>query len=83
MFDNVLLIDRIENTASSIYQSFDVSLKRRFARWGEVSGHYVYAGSYAYAMFYADYSSGVPSVWWPGTTSSAVRTISTTEPFHH
>jgi hypothetical protein len=59
------LIDRIENTSSSIYQAFDASLKRRFARWGEVNAHYVYSGSYAYAMFYADNNSGIPSEWWP------------------
>jgi hypothetical protein len=63
--DNVTLVDQIENTASSIYQAFDASLKRRFARWGEVSAHYVFSGSYAYAMFYADYNSGVPNEWLP------------------
>ncbi|MGB8010405.1 MAG: carboxypeptidase regulatory-like domain-containing protein [Terriglobales bacterium] len=63
--NNVLLVDRIENTASSVYQSFDLSLKQRFARWGEISAHYVYAASYTYAMFYADYNSGIPSEWYP------------------
>lgn len=63
--NNVTLVDQIENTASSIYQAFDASLKRRFARWGEINAHYVLSGSYAYAMFYADYNSGVPSEWWP------------------
>jgi len=59
------LVDRIENTASSIYQSFDASLKGRFSRWGEFDAHYVFAASYATAMFYADYNSGIPSEWWP------------------
>jgi hypothetical protein len=58
-------VDRIENTASSIYQSFDVAIKGRFARRGQFNAHYVYAGSYATAMFYADYNSGIPSEWWP------------------
>jgi len=61
----VTMVDQIENTASSLYQSFDISVKQHFARWGEVSGHYVYAGSYTYAMFYSDYNSGVPSEWYP------------------
>jgi hypothetical protein len=60
---NVTLIDQIQNTASSIYQALDISIKWRSARWGQISGHYVYSGSYAYAMFYADYNSGVPSEW--------------------
>lgn len=59
------LIDQIENTASSIYQSFDVAIKGHFERWGQFNAHYVYAGSYATAMFYADYNSGIPSEWWP------------------
>jgi hypothetical protein len=59
------LVDRIENTASSIYQSFDAAIKGRFARWGQFNAHYVYAGSSATAMFYADYNSGIPSEWWP------------------
>ena len=63
--NNVTLVDQIENTASSIYQAFDASLRTRFARWGEVNAHYLLAGSYNYAMFYADYNSGVPSEWWP------------------
>jgi hypothetical protein len=63
---NVTLIDQIENKASSIYQSLDVSLKSHVGRWGEAEAHYVLAGSYAYAMFYADYNSGVPSEWLPG-----------------
>jgi hypothetical protein len=62
---NVTLIDRIENSASSIFQSFDVALNTR-GRWGEAHARYMMAGSYAYAMFYADYNSGVPSEWWPG-----------------
>jgi hypothetical protein len=63
--DNVTLVDQIENTASSIYQSFDIALKERFTRWGEFNAHYVYSGSYATAMFYADYNSGIPSEWLP------------------
>jgi hypothetical protein len=63
--NNVTLVDQIENTASSIYQAFDASLKKRFARWGEINAHYVFSGSYAYAMFYADYNSGVPNEWLP------------------
>jgi hypothetical protein len=63
--NGVTLVDRIENTASSIYQSLDLSLKSRAGRWGEVDGHYVLSASYAYAMFYADYNSGVPNEWWP------------------
>jgi len=59
------LIGQVENTASSIYQSFDAALKGRFERWGEFNAHYVFAGSYATAMFYSDYNSGVPSEWWP------------------
>jgi hypothetical protein len=59
------LVDQIENTASSIYQSFDASLKERFSRWGEFNAHYVFSGSYATAMFYADYNSGIPSEWLP------------------
>lgn len=59
------LIDQIENTASSVYQSFDAAIKGRFARRGQFDAHYVYAGSYATAMFYADYNSGIPSEWWP------------------
>ena len=66
---NVTMVDQIENTASSVYQSFDLSIRRRFARWGEVSGHYVYAASYTYAMFYSDYNSGVPSEWYPNWNS--------------
>jgi hypothetical protein len=62
---NVTLVDQIENTSSSIYQAFDASLKRRFARWGEISAHYVFSGSYAYAMFYADNNSGIPNEWMP------------------
>jgi hypothetical protein len=58
------LIDRIENTASSVYQSFDAAIKGHFQRWGQFNAHYVYAGSYATAMFYADYNSGIPSEWW-------------------
>jgi hypothetical protein len=63
---NVTLVDQIENTASSIYQSLDVSLKSRAGRWGEAEAHYVLAGSYSYAMFYADYNSGVPNEWVSG-----------------
>ena len=63
---NVTLIDRIENTSSSVYQSFDLSLKSRSERWGEVEAHYVLSASYGYAMFYADYNSGVPNEWVPG-----------------
>jgi hypothetical protein len=58
-------VDRIENTASSIYQSFDASVKGHFSRWGEFNAHYVFSASYATAMFYADYNSGIPSEWWP------------------
>jgi hypothetical protein len=63
---NVTLIDRIENTSSSVYQSFDLSLKSRGERWGEAEAHYVLSASYGYAMFYADYNSGVPNEWVPG-----------------
>ncbi len=63
--DGVTLIDQIDNTASSIYQSFDIAVKTRFTRRGEINAHYVYSGSYTYAMFYADYNSGVPSEWLP------------------
>jgi len=59
------LVDRIENTASSIYQSFDAPIKGRFSRWGEFNAHYVFSASYATAMLYADYNSGIPSEWWP------------------
>lgn len=62
----VTLIDRIENTASSIFQAFDASVKSRLGDFGEVNVHYVLSGSYSYAMFYADYNSGVPNEWWPG-----------------
>lgn len=62
---NVTLIDRIENTASSIFQSFDVGLNSRMGRFGEVHAHYMLSASYSYAMFYADYNSGVPNEWWP------------------
>jgi hypothetical protein len=64
--NNVTLIDRIENTASSIYQSLDLSIRSRSERWGEVQAHYLLSGSYAYAMFYADYNSGVPNEWVAG-----------------
>jgi hypothetical protein len=63
---HVTQIDRIENTSSSIYQSLDIALKSRAGRWGEVDAHYVLSASYAYAMFYADYNSGVPNEWIPG-----------------
>jgi hypothetical protein len=63
--NNVTLVDQIVNTGSSLYQSFDAAVAQRFGRWGEVNGHYVYAGSYTYSMFYADYNSGVPSEWLP------------------
>jgi len=63
---NVTLIDQIENTSSSVYQSFDLSLKSRSERWGEIEAHYVLSASYGYAMFYADYNSGVPNEWVPG-----------------
>src|SRR5262245_10649247 len=59
------LVDQIENTASSIYQAFDASVKKRFLRWGEINAHYVWSASYATAMFFADYNSGIPSEWWP------------------
>ncbi len=63
--DNVTLIDKIVNTGSSVYQSFDAALAQRFGQWGEVNGHYLWSGSYTYSMFYADYNSGVPSEWVP------------------
>ena len=63
--NKVTLVDRIENSASSIYQSIDASLKTQFTRWSEINAHYVFSGSYTYAMFYADYNSGVPSEWYP------------------
>src|SRR5262249_10938541 len=47
------------------YQAFDASVRKRFSRWGEINGHYVWAASSATAMFYADYNSGIPSEWWP------------------
>jgi hypothetical protein len=59
----VTLIDQIENTASSIFQSFEVSVQSRAGRWGELQAHYLLAGSYSYSMFYSDYNSGVPSEW--------------------
>ncbi|HEX7728421.1 MAG TPA: hypothetical protein VF392_05240 [Terracidiphilus sp.] len=34
-------------------------------RFGEVHAHYMLSASYTYAMFYADYNSGVPNEWWP------------------
>jgi hypothetical protein len=58
-------VAQIENTASSLYQAFDASIKSRFSRWGQINAHYVWAGSYATAMFFADYNSGIPSEWWP------------------
>ena len=63
--NNVTLIDKIVNTGSSVYQSFDAALAQRFGKWGEVNGHYLWSGSYTYSMFYADYNSGVPSEWVP------------------
>jgi hypothetical protein len=63
---NVTLVDVIENGSSSIFQSFDALLKSRIGRWGEVNAHYMLSASYSYAMFYADYNSGVPNEWWPG-----------------
>jgi len=68
--NNVTLVDRIENTASSIYQSLDIALKSHAGRWGQVDAHYVLSGSYAYAMFYADYNSGVPNEWISGWDKS-------------
>ena len=80
---NVTLVDRIENTASSIYQSMDLSVKSRAGRWGEAEAHYLMAGSYAYAMFYADYNSGVPSEWLAGGWDKAERGPSDFYQRHH
>jgi hypothetical protein len=80
---NVTLIDRIENTASSIYQSMDLSIKSRAGRWGEAEAHYLMAGSYAYAMFYADYNSGVPNEWLAGGWDKAERGPSDFYQRHH
>jgi hypothetical protein len=54
----------IKNNSSSIYQSLDVGLTGNFARRLTFGAHYVYSGSYTYAMFYADANSGIPSEWW-------------------
>lgn len=53
----------IENTASSIYDSFDVGLTGTLAERVQLSAHYVLSNSVAYSMFYADANSGVPNEW--------------------
>jgi hypothetical protein len=66
-FDGVPVRDVavIRNNSSSIYQSLDVGLTQRLASRLQFGAHYVFAGSYTYAMFYADANSGVPSEWLP------------------
>ncbi|HEY7097642.1 MAG TPA: carboxypeptidase regulatory-like domain-containing protein [Terriglobales bacterium] len=66
-FDGVPVRDVavIQNNAGAIYQALDVGLDARVNRWLQLSGHYVFASSATYAMFYADANSGVPSEWWP------------------
>lgn len=53
----------IENTASSIYDAFDIGVTQRVGGRFQFAGHYVFSNSVTYSMFYADANSGVPNEW--------------------
>jgi outer membrane receptor protein involved in Fe transport len=56
----------VENTAETVYRSFDVGLSKRASTWGWFSAHYVWSASIAQSMFFGDANSGVPNEWWSG-----------------